>query len=226
MLRKLALFLFLAIPALAWGDTLQLNCIPSANCTAGAETQITHNPSPVFSLDALKGSINGDELYLAIAVPTGGGIPSIAGAKLDTTLNGYKAGDLGTKLKENDLSLLFKAFVTASGQVGVDPSSYTVYEFSLGEAKHKDFKPINVSGLVNGDVLVAWAEGENAPGKGDEVVGQTFLAPIGVEDKRKDVLTSLVYGSSGIPTPTPESGTLLLFGSGLLALGKAIKQRL
>ena len=70
MTKKLVLFLsIMAARALAWGDTLQISCVPSTACTAGAITQIT--ATSVFDLSNQGQPLKG-EGYLGIAVPGSG----------------------------------------------------------------------------------------------------------------------------------------------------------
>jgi hypothetical protein len=127
----------------------------------------------------------------------------------------------------------FASFASASEQVDVNPPYFLVYEFDLGKYSsighgNVGLGPIDISGLANGDVLVGWVEdstlcttgtGKNKKTKPcnayGNVISQTPLLP--------SAIGSITF--SAPPASTPEPGTLLLLGTGLLAVGSAAQRR-
>lgn len=186
----------------AKADPLQLSC--SSTCTSGSTTLIVSGSSVTFNFTGT-GTANSGDAFVAIVVPYGGATPSLSGVTLTESEPGaqFNSGDDFDTIfleAESDLSsgFNFSNLSSASGQVGVNPNSFTVYEFGLGSTtvghNQTGIPNLTASNLTNGSIIVGWLETDD----------KTLQTPL------SESITS------GTKVPEPPTSTLL--GLGLLAL--------
>jgi hypothetical protein len=148
----------------AWGtspamaDSIQLQC---STCTAGSVTQMSGASPLQFSfVDVANQTITGNA-FVAILVPTGGVAPTFTGGSLVKTLS-FTSGDLGTLLGQNLTAYNLSNFQSASAQMGINPSGYTVYEYSVGTGVTLGPSSTGITGLSasasDGSVIVGFID--------------------------------------------------------------------
>jgi hypothetical protein len=161
---RLVLMACVATVLVAWGtspamaDSIQLQC---ATCTAGSVTQRSGASPLQFSfVDVANQTITGNA-FVVILVPTGGGTPGFTGGSLVETLS-FTSGDLGTLLGQNLTGYNLSNFQSASAQLGINPSGYTVYEYSVGTNVTLGPNSTGISGLTatasGGSVIVGFID--------------------------------------------------------------------
>ncbi len=150
-----------APPAMA--DSIQLQC---GSCTLGSTSLISSGTNVQFSFVDVSnsGSITGNA-FIAILVPTGGAAPSFTGGTLEGTGVSFTSGDLGGLLGESFMAYTLSNFKSASAQVGITPTGYTVYEYSLGTGVTLGPGGAGITGLTatapQGSVIVGFIETPN-----------------------------------------------------------------
>lgn len=219
MAKKPALLLFLALtPALAWGDTLQISCVAPTSCTNSSVTQITKSTQPTF--DRLNGGQpRSGEGYMAVLVPSSSvTAPSLQDGTLDQTLTFSKGkpGDPGNLNEPGMNAYTVDSIIGAIEQFGSKPGSFTVHKFDLGNyssaGKGKPGISVDLAGLTQGgDVLSRRATPRRMRWNG----------PLCQRASSWLAAASAVFPP---PRPIPEPTTLLLFGTGLLAVGASIRR--
>lgn len=219
MAKKPALLLFLALtPALTWGDTLQISCVAPTSCTNSSVTQIIKSTQPTF--DRLNvGQPRSGEGYIAVLVP-GSSVtaPSIKDGTLDRTITFSKGkpGDPGNLNEPGMNAYTLDSIIGASEQFGSKPGSFTVYKFDLGNyssaGKGKPGIYVDLAGPTKGgDVLLT---------KSHTKTNALEWTPL----PESLIVDGSSFSSLPPPRPIPEPTTLLLFGTGLLAVGASIRR--
>jgi PEP-CTERM motif len=186
----------------AKADPIQLSC---AACSPGSVSLVSSGGSVTFNFIG-EGTSETGSAYIGILVPTGGGAPSLSlgGSTVNeeesATLNSVTK-DLGTTLNESFTDYNLSTFQSASEQAGVDPSSYTAYEYFLGNnvtlgGGTGNLASLQASGLTQGTVIVGWLEGTS----------------------KGTLQTPLSESVAGGITAVPEPSTFSFFSIGLLGL--------
>lgn len=167
MKTRLVLMACVATFLAVWGaaparaDSIQLLC---SSCTAGSVTQISSSTTVDFSfVDVANQTLTGDA-FIAILVPTGFGFPSTSltgpGVSLEETVS-FTSADLGTALGEDFSDYNLSTFKSATAQLGINTSGYTVYEFALGNVTLGP-SGAGITGLEAtapiGSVIAGWIE--------------------------------------------------------------------
>lgn len=198
MIRRALVSLIFAGVALccsvsAWADNIKLTC---PVCTAGTTSLIAPSTGGSISfsfIDVANQTFAGSG-FIAILVPTGSGAPTLTGGTLVQSLS-FTSGNLGTLLGQNFTAYTLSNFLSASGQAGVSPTGYTVYEFSVGNVtlgpSGAGISGLVANGVATGSVIVGFID----------TASGTYQTPL----------------SASITVPEPAS--LTLFAVGLLAIG-------
>jgi hypothetical protein len=199
-----------AVPAMA--DDIHFAC---STCTTGSVTQLSTSTTVGFDFVSMQ-SFSGDA-FIAILVPNGLNFPGVSltgGGPGSITLQGpfagFNSGDLDTFLVPNESfsAYNFSQLSSATAQVGITATTFTVYEFDLGE---RTLDSTGVSGLSVtapiGSVVIGWLECDsNVKCNGQD--GGTLQVPL----------------SSDITIPEP--GTIGMLGLGLVTmLGMSMLRR-
>lgn len=176
----------------AKADPIQLTC---TGCTSGSVTLVTGG-TVSFSFVGMSAGTESGNGFLAIIVPSGGAAPVVGGATFEESVS-FTSGNLATALGESTTDYNLSNFTSASAQVGVTASSYTIYEYDLGSITLGP-SGAGVTGLsatlAPGSVIVGWLETSDG----------TLQTPLS---------GSITDGGS-----VPEPGTLAMLGFGLLGL--------
>lgn len=180
-----------AAPTLA--DNIKLTC-PA--CTFGGTSLVSPGGSISFSfIDVASNQTFTGNAFIAILVPTGSAAPTLTGYTSGPSLS-FTSGSLGTLLNQNLNNYNLSNFQSASAQVGVNPTGYTVYVFSLGNVtlgpNGAGITGLVANGVATGGVIVGFIN----------TSGGTFQTAM----------------TESITVPEPTSLTLLA-AAGLLALG-------
>jgi len=223
----LSLALIFALQARA--DNMKLDCTGATVCTAAGgafATQQSSSTNPTFDLTntGTTGLFEGSKkhpvdpsgtAYLAILVPGSSGLAfTVNGLAPDAPVV-YTSGRLLTALGESGGNPMnFPPYEsTAGAATGGSVSEFEVYDVALGS--------FNTSGTV---IPVSFNVTGGAFPNGTIFVG--FLE----DNHQSSLVVDQTPNSEGIVvdahSPTPEPASLLLFGSGLLAVGGAFRRRL
>ena len=144
----------------AKADAIQLQC--TTTCTTGSVTLIAGGDVGFNFVGVSSGTETGSG-FLAILVPTGGAAPTLTGggATFEESVS-FTSGDLGTALGESFSDYNLSTFMSASSQVGVTTSGYTVYEYDLGSItlgpSGAGVTGLMASNLAPGSVIVGFLE--------------------------------------------------------------------
>ncbi|HVB99624.1 MAG TPA: PEP-CTERM sorting domain-containing protein [Candidatus Dormibacteraeota bacterium] len=190
-------------------------CGTGCTGTAGAVSIITSNALPTLSFQLTNGGKNTGEAYLTVLVPTGDSMPSFTvngNGATTLTSSSYSSGALTDFLAANvgNLSLAsgsgvnanFSAYASATAQVTASPSSFEVYVYDLGAFNGAPLSIAfnNISGFPTGTIFWGFLTNQSCT-----------TGPC--------VLTDTTPLSEAVAvTVTPEPGTIVLVGSGLLLL--------
>lgn len=210
--------------------TLHYNCTGTTACVAGATTLVTGSGLPTFTITTQPNSgLNPGQtgtLYLVALVPN-------ASSALSFSVNGFapsfgapgtfSAGTLWAFLNVTPMATSqpnFNAFASASGQAGVTATGFMVSTVNLGTFT-APFGPgqtvlvtvgaggiTGISGFPVGTILYAFLT--NTASSSANPSGQTAI--------NSTPLSEAI-------TIVPEPGTILLFGSGLVAIGGFVRRR-
>ena len=112
-------------------------------------------------VDVANQTITGNA-FIAILVPTGGAAPTFTGGSLAETVS-FTSGNLGTLLGQNFTGYNLSNFQSASAQgLGITPSGFTVYEYSLGTGVTLGPSSTGITGLTaavsQGSVIVGFID--------------------------------------------------------------------
>lgn len=194
----------------AKADGLKLTC--TSTCTSGSTTLVVSNASVGFNFNSTGTDYTGTG-YIGIVVPTGGVAPSLNVGTLQGSFSYSSGQSFDTVLGENDLDsgFNFSNLSSASSQVGINPSSFTVYEFDLGTTTvgngQSGITGITASNLAPGSIIVGWLEVEaSEPTPGNDNDGS-------ITTKQTPLSESITSGTS-----VPEPSTFGLLGIGLFSL--------
>ncbi len=190
---------------------IHVTCTGTTVCSSGSTTLVTTAANPTFNLSSPDKNGGTGELILVALVPNttatftvNGSSPTLAGTWSGTpsTLYGFLSVDSMMTANPN-----FSAYVSASGQAGVTAANFRVYTFDLG-AFTSNVTTTSVTiggpGVPIGTIFYAFLR--SAQGTTLEAINGTPL-------------------SGALTTTVPEPGSMLLFGSGLLVLGGAVRRR-
>ncbi len=243
------LCLLLAPHAGAQGNdptTIHYVCTGTTVCTPGATTLVTGSTLPTFDI-TIQGQTgltptNGSattNLFILVFVPS-------SASALSFSINGHASASAGTFSSGNIWSSNgvvgffaathvstadpnFSAFQSASGQSGATPSALTVYVVNMGTVTVTGLNP---NGVVTGGVpfTLASVGSGGITGLSGFPIGTVFFAAVtsctgcSLTSSSTNVVNSTPL--SNALTIVPEPATLVLFGSGLLALGGLVRSKL
>ncbi len=201
ILSLVGLVLMCSVPATA--DNIQLSCLA---CTPGGTSLVSapgNSTSISFNFIDVSSQTYTGNAFVVILVPTGSTAPTLTGGTLVGSPLSFTTGSLGTLLGQNFTGYNLSNFQGASAQVGVNPTGYTVYEFSVGNNVTLGPNGAGINGLVASGVA-----------EGGVIIG--FLDP-----SNTTYQTPLSESITAAPEPT----SLTLLGAGLLALGTVVARR-
>ena len=201
ILSLVGLVLMCGVPATA--DSIQLSCLA---CTPGGTSLVSapgNSTSISFNFIDVSSQTPMGNAFVVILVPTGSTPPTLRGGTLVGSPLSFTSGSLGTLLGQNFTSYNLSNFQSASSQVGVNPTGYTVYEFSVGNnvtlgPNGAGINGLVASGVAQGGVIIGFLDPSNT----------TYQTPL----------------SESI-TVAPEPASLTLLGAGLLALSVVVARR-
>jgi hypothetical protein len=182
----------------AKADNIHLQC--TTPCSSGSSTQISSGPSVSFDFVEVANQTETGMGFIAIVVPTGGGVPTLSGPGVSFEENkAFSSGSLGSVLGEATNNYNLSNFTSFSSQVGVTATSFTIYEFDLGSITLGP-SGAGVDGLTAGNL----APGSVIVGFLEQTGGGTLQTP-----NSEDI-------TSG--TSVPEPSSLSMLGLGLLGM--------
>ena len=211
-LLALGFCLTMLIAPKAKADPYHLKCKSPTTCTqinngglvAGSGSSVTFDIINTDSGQKLSG-----EAFVLVLVPKGGAAPTGSGT-LVGTFNNFSSGSIwsfiGFSKKTGGTGYNFGVFQGDSQQVGVNLSSYTVYEFNVGSISNCGqgtcLGGLAYNNLAKGSVIISFLEN----GKGVVIE----------QNPNSDSITG-----SGV---TPEPGSMALLGSGLALVGGYLRR--
>jgi len=218
--RKLVLatLLFL-VPMTVWGNSIaneHIVCVSPTSCPSGATTLITTSNPVNFDLTTEGTPVTG-EAYLGILVPNSPSAFTVNMGSLEMgTPITFSSDHLGAAANLNEPGLTdfeFSAIQSAAnGQAGVFASSFVASDWNLGAYDSSTgLNGIKITGLPKGTVIVGWIENSDGNALRRTPLSHSLTLLNGVTPPPP-------------PTPTPEPTSLLLFGSGLLAVGSKLRK--
>ncbi len=190
---------------------IHITCTGSTTCPSGSTTLVTSSANPTFNLSS--GPDGTGELILVALVPNTTAPFTVNGGSPTLLANSFSTGMIYGFLGVQNMSTAnpdFNAFASASAQAGVTATSFRVYTFDLGAfVSNSTTTSVSIGGVGVPTGTIFYAFLKSAQGTTLEAINGTPLSE------------ALTVGGQ----PVPEPASILLFGSGLLVLGGAIRRR-
>ena len=210
ILRSVTLFLATALTIVVYDSAAKANCIGLGTSSAEQNPCLVLNTTPVSSLS---GTVGPSITNFSTNVANTSFVQS--GPSVDVLLGTFGANpNLGLLTLTNSSTLTITVNLSGTGATLTPPTVNLVGTYNVALASFT-FAPVNVSFITEA----------NTCGSFDVTVNPLALSSLLAGGTLNATLSNTACATCGSPTAVPEPATLMLLGSGLVAVGARLRKR-